>query len=79
MVRNFVSGIATRSENLDFIERNIEEICLNGIKCRMIGFRVFTFCFFISITVQQDAVISGYGPVNLDDLHPMTLSWNQVR
>lgn len=78
MVRNFVSRIATRSEKLDFIERNIE-ICLNGIKCRMFGLRVFTFCFFISITVQQDAVISGYGPINLDDLHPMTLSWNQVR
>ncbi len=78
MVRNFVSRIATRSEKLDFIERNIEN-CQNGIKCRMFGLRVFTFCFFISITVQQDAVISGYGPINLDDLHPMTLSWNQVR
>lgn len=31
----------------------------------------------VSLTAQ-DAVISGYGPVSIEDLHPLTLSWNQV-
>ena len=30
------------------------------------------------VSSMGDSVISGYGPVSLDDLHPLTLSWNQV-
>jgi len=36
-----------------------------------------TFCVLI-VSSLGDSVISGYGPVNLEDLHPLTLSWNQV-
>ena len=41
-------------------------------------FQVFVLSLLVCQSYQQDYVISGYGPVSLEDLHPLTLSWNQV-
>jgi len=48
------------------------------------NFKMFKFGCFIIFAISainpstEDSVINGYGPVNLGDLHPFTLSWNQV-
>ena len=41
---------------------------------------MWTILAFISaLTAVQAQQISGYGPVDVAELNPLTLNWNQVR
>jgi hypothetical protein len=74
------SEAKTRSKN-SFFRSSPVKVHLPNIertpRSKMLPLRALVLCALVSSSVQ-DSVISGYGPVNLEDLHPLTLSWNQA-